>query len=302
MPRAAGFAADAHVTPPAVSVLLPAYNAAATIDVAVRSILGQTFQDIELIVIDDGSRDGTAQRVEALQDGRIRIFSEGRNAGLAVRLNQGIDLARGRYIARMDADDVAYPERLERQFRFMETNLGVDLLGARALVFEGEGEIVGLLPFHETHEQLCRRLWNGIYLPHPTWFGRAAWFRRFRYGIPEVVRAEDQDLLLRACGESCYACLPEVLLGYRQGAYSLRRTLKARQQMFRSQWRNHLRASRWGDAIMSVLVLAAKSGMDVFALLPLVGGLHPRNARQIPSPDVAARWRQVWAAACQCEP
>ena len=127
---------------PLVTVARSVFNAAATVGLAVRSILAQTCGDWELIVIDDGSTDRTREILSRAQDPRIRFIQEpSGNLGLAPRLNQCVRLARGRYIARMDADDVAYPQRLEKQVSFLQDHPDIDLLGTGAVVFKGEGEV-----------------------------------------------------------------------------------------------------------------------------------------------------------------
>ncbi|HBH80927.1 MAG TPA: glycosyltransferase family 2 protein, partial [Nitrospira sp.] len=106
---------------------MSAYNASGTIDLALRSILAQTYQNWELILVDDGSTDRTAERVLHVKDSRIRFIQESSgNMGLASRLNQCVRLARGEYIARMDADDVAYPQRFERQVQFLKEHRDID--------------------------------------------------------------------------------------------------------------------------------------------------------------------------------
>src|SRR5688572_24039063 len=118
---------------------MSAYNASGTIGLALRSILTQTYQNWELIVVDDGSIDRTPEIISCIQDSRVRFIREpSRNRGLAARLNQCVRLARGQYIARMDADDVAYPHRLERQVQFLEAHRDIDLLGTGAVIFKGE--------------------------------------------------------------------------------------------------------------------------------------------------------------------
>src|SRR5947209_5635284 len=113
---------------PKASVLLPAFNAEEHLPHAIESILCQTFDDFELLVIDDGSEDGTFDIAKhyAERDPRVVVVQCGTNGGIAKALNQGIDLARGEYIARMDADDWSYPYRLERQIEFMEAHPEID--------------------------------------------------------------------------------------------------------------------------------------------------------------------------------
>jgi glycosyltransferase involved in cell wall biosynthesis len=198
-----------------VTVAMSAYNASETIGLAIRSILAQTYQDWELIVVDDGSTDRTAEIISGMMNPRIRLIREPTgNRGLASRLNQCVRLARGQYVARMDADDVAYPRRLERQVRFLEEHRDIDLLGTGAVIFKGDGEIIGRYPTAGSHEAICRRPWWGFPLAHPTWMGKRAWFSSHPYA-DEDARCEDQALLLRSFSHSRFAALEEVLLGYR---------------------------------------------------------------------------------------
>ena len=233
-----------------------------------KSILGQSLGDFELLILDDGSTDSAVTELAALGDARIRILGDAVPQGLAARLNQGIDAARGQYIARMDADDYAFPQRLEKQAQFLGTHGDVDLVGCRAVVFrEGQGAI-GLLPFAGTHDEICAQIWRGIPLPHPTWMGRAAWFRRFRYAMPEVKRAEDQELLLRAYAGSRFACLDDVLLAYRQGAFDLAKTLTARWHLLCAQQKYFLAHRQWGMAGLNLLLTSVKIAVDLLAALP----------------------------------
>ena len=115
---------------PMVTVAMSVHNAAPTLESALQSILWQTFQDWELIVVDDGSTDQTPRILSRFTDRRVRLVQgEEGQKGLAFRLNQCVQLARGKYIARMDADDISYPERLERQVQYLETHPDIDLLG-----------------------------------------------------------------------------------------------------------------------------------------------------------------------------
>src|SRR5246127_2844835 len=110
--------------PPAISVVMAVYNSAAVVAEAVDSVLNQTFRDFEFIIIDDGSTDssGDILRQYAQRDARIRLYAQ-ENCGLIASLNRGCKLAQGRYIARMDADDISLPARFEKQFRFLEEHL-----------------------------------------------------------------------------------------------------------------------------------------------------------------------------------
>lgn len=200
---------------PRISVGMPVYNAGEPLRLAVFSILAQTFADWEMLIIDDGSSDGSLDFLAGIDDARIRVLRDGMNKGLAARLNEAIDLARGEYFARMDQDDVSYPERFSRQLAYLEQHPEIDLLATGALRISEAGEALDRFPLAVTHEEICARPWQGFYFPHPTWMGRSAWFRKFRYQIPGPYFCEDQELLLRSYTTSRFACLPEVLFAYR---------------------------------------------------------------------------------------
>jgi glycosyltransferase involved in cell wall biosynthesis len=279
---------------PVVSIVLPVYNAGATLPLALASMVRQTYRDWELILIDDASTDGCVSGLGP-QDERVRIVREEKNGGLAARLNQGIDLARGRYLARMDQDDIAYPERLEAQVKFLERHPDIDLVAARTLLFRNDGSAIGLSPLRRTHEEICAAPWRGFFLPHPTWMGKIEWFRRHRYRIPEVVRAEDQDLLLRSFRTSRFACLPEVLLGYRQPGLPLGKVLTARTNLARAQWSVNLSQGHPGDAVLGLLACAFKALAD--SLLAAVGARRvfiTRQTRGAPQEEID-RWQKLWA-------
>lgn len=115
---------------PAVSVLLPVFNGAKTLGLAIKSILSQSFKDFEMVIIDDGSIDNSSQIINSYSDKRIRLFQRN-HAGLASSLNFGISKCRGKYIARMDADDISLGNRLANQKKFLDNNPSVDIVATR---------------------------------------------------------------------------------------------------------------------------------------------------------------------------
>jgi len=253
---------------PLVSVLLPCRNGARTLGLALRSILDQSFNDFEILLVNDGSTDNSLEVVRSFCDSRIRILGDETGRGLSFRLNEGVKLARGQYIARMDADDVSFPERFAKQVSFLDANPEVSLLGCRAVVFRDSGDVVGLLPFSRDHAMLCARPWRNIPLPHPSWMGRRHWFEAHPYRMPEVPRAEDQELLLRSYPDSCYACLDEVLLGYRQGNFQLKRTLLARGALLSAQLGIFSRRREWQYFVSALMMSSVKIVVDCLAALP----------------------------------
>ncbi len=280
---------------PLVTVAMSAYNASGTIALALRSLLHQTYPDWELIVIDDGSTDRTAERVLSLKDSRIRFIQEpSGNKGLASRLNQCVRLARGRYIARMDADDVAYPQRLERQVQYLETHRDIDLLGTGAVIFRGEGEVIGRYPTASSHEAICARPWWGFPLAHPTWMGKRTWFLSHPYS-DEDTRCEDQALLLQSFSHSCFAALEEVLLGYRVTEIDAAKLGRGRLNYCRRLLaRVHdLPSLRW--AMMGVGLHSAALVRDVVLQLRRTVGSGARRSWGSAGSAERDRWRSVWA-------
>ena len=268
-------------------------NAERTLPAALASLAGQTYRNWELILLDDGSTDGSVAAARRPADSRVTLRADGMHRGLATRLNEAIDLARGKYLARMDADDVCYPERFERQVAFLETHPEVDLLGTGAMVFAGEGAPLGLFPARARHDEICARPWAGFYLAHPTWMGRLEWFRRHRYD-PTVTKAQDQDLLLRAWDSSRYAALVEPLLGYRQEALSLGKVLAGRYFFCRALVR---KARATGAPLFALRGLAGQGGKALVDTIAVATGLSRRilrhRAQAFPDRE-AARWREVW--------
>src|ERR1700733_14082702 len=118
------------MTNPIITIAMPFYNSAATLELAIRSLLNQSYGNFELLLCDDGSDDQGFAIARSFDDPRLICWSDGRRLRLAARLNECIDRARGLYLARMDADDIAYPDRLARQLAFLGSHPDVDLCSA----------------------------------------------------------------------------------------------------------------------------------------------------------------------------
>ncbi|HET7175337.1 MAG TPA: glycosyltransferase family 2 protein [Gammaproteobacteria bacterium] len=197
-----------------VSVVMPCYNAAPWLEAAVDSVLGQTHGDFELLAVDDGSTDATPRILAdaARRDNRVRVLGGGKNAGIVAALNQGLDQARGDYIARMDADDIALPARFARQIRFLEET-GVDLCGSWFREF-GAGLPRDVRWAHSEVALRTAMLFQST-LCHPTLMAKRQVFERLRYREGYAL-AEDYDLYARAYRYFRLANVPEVLLRYRR--------------------------------------------------------------------------------------
>ena len=177
---------------PTASVLMPVYNGRDLVLEAVRSVLEQTFDDFEFIIIDDGSDDGTSQLLESVRDPRVRILHNPQNLGLASSLKRGLDEARGEFVARMDHDDFAFPERLEKQIEFLRTNPGYVAVGCQLAVTEDSKEYLWRWPVGDL--DIRWQLLFDTALSHPGLLGRTAAFRAAGGYDDTKAYPEDYDL------------------------------------------------------------------------------------------------------------
>ncbi|MEW6427161.1 MAG: glycosyltransferase family A protein [Thermodesulfobacteriota bacterium] len=251
---------------PLLTVAMPVYNAGRHLRAAVASVVAQTFRDWELLIIDDGSTDDALLTIEDISDPRVRILRDGRNKGLAARLNEAIDLARGSYFARMDQDDVSYPERFQCQLDLLLRSPGIDVVAVRAITISVEDELLGYFPVATTHERICARPWLGFYFPHPTWLGHTSWFRRHRYATPGPYFCEDQELLLRTHARSRFAAVDRILFAYRvRQRINLRKQLKTRFTLCSLQVSYFLHQRQPVNFFMAILAFGGRVASDLLS-------------------------------------
>lgn len=203
---------------PKVSVIIASYNGERFVAESVRSVLDQTFRDLELIVVDDGSTDGTRAILRELASGdpRMRLV-EKENEGLIATLNRAISEAKGEYIARLDHDDVSLPLRIERQAAFLDAHRDYVAVGCLMRKMTEDGTIVGKVRIR--HEKLRhdpggfppRQQW--LYGPTPMM--RAEALRKIGGYRPQFLASEDRDLCWRLGALGPMERLPEVLVSYR---------------------------------------------------------------------------------------
>ena len=197
---------------PTISVIMPAYNAEKYINEAIDSILAQTFTDFEFIIIDDGSTDSTCAIVESYSDSRIRFFKNEHNLGVAATLNRGLDLARGEYIARMDADDISLPTRFEKQAAYMDSHPDVVVCGTGVECFGARHETRF---FSETDAQLKIDLLFGCCFAHPSVIIRSSVISSGFHYDTAFDKMEDYELWWRISNFGKLASIHEILLKYR---------------------------------------------------------------------------------------
>ena len=210
---------------PKVSVILPAFNAAAHLGKAIDSILSQSFNDFELIIINDGSTDNTLEVLAKCGDPRIKVITQ-ENLGLPKALNQGLAIARGPYIARQDADDISLPTRLEKQVQFLDQNPEYGLIGTWSQIMTPAG-LTDRQHLHPTSNgQIQVQLLMNNQFVHSSVMFRASCLKTTgQYSEdPEHFPPEDYDLWLKIAKHFMVANLPEVLLQYLEEPNSISRT------------------------------------------------------------------------------
>lgn len=205
-----------------VSVILPAFNSAEYIEDAVACILGQSYRDLELIVMYEKSDDDTLEKILALQknDQRIRI-SFCKNKGLAEALNEGIDLARGQFVARMDADDLCHTERLSKQIELLEKS-GADVCGCHYQVISKSGKIKFVTMVALNHFLIGVSMTSGVPFAHGSALIRKSYLDKNKVRYKKGFPAEDYDLWLTVYGEGGkFINYDEILYSYRDIESSL---------------------------------------------------------------------------------
>jgi glycosyltransferase involved in cell wall biosynthesis len=195
---------------PLISVIMPAYNAGAYLAEAIESILNQTCGDFELLLLDDGSTDNTREIATSYQDKRIRYLPNKLNLKLVATLNRGLDLARGHYIARMDADDVSLPQRFEKQVKFLEENEDVVCVGTgmRTLGLDNDYDIL----YDSRSEVVKVLLLFSCKIAHATVLLKHDLLRRYPIRFNNAyLHVEDFDFFYRLSRIGKVCSIPEIL-------------------------------------------------------------------------------------------
>lgn len=243
---------------PSISVLMPVYNAAAFLREAITSVLDQSHADFELLIINDGSSDGSDAIVRSFADPRVRYVAHERNQGLIAVLNEGLELARGRCIARMDADDVMRKDRLAKQFAFMEVHPGIAVVASFVDYINADGEITGVWDIDRatvTEADISAMMPRTNCIAHPSVLIRKEAVDGLRYA-PQQKGAEDWDLWLRLLARGKrIAKIAEPLMGYRVHPGSVMAGEKGRSaQEFRLlRTRHRFLLGEWGKLHVSAL-------------------------------------------------
>ena len=197
-----------------ISVIMPAYNAGEFIEKAVESILTQSYPYFELLIFEDCSTDNTFEILQGIQDDRIRLFPSESNRGYLVHLNEGIEKSRGKYIARMDADDISAPNRFAEQVEFLEKNPVYGLCGCWFREFNGKKEFVKKPPVHHVDLELILLKKNPFCHSSVMLRKEVLVKQNLRYDL-EYYTSEDYLLWSRLARVSCMHVIPKILHAYR---------------------------------------------------------------------------------------
>ena len=266
---------------PAVTIGLPFHAERACLGDAIRSVFAQTVTDWELLLVDDGSTDGSLDIARSVRDPRVHVVSDGTRRRLSFRLNQISQLARGELVARLDADDMLHPERLERQLRVLSEQPSVDLVSTAMANIRADGELLSIAgdgPLRADPRSVLRR---GL-LSHGTMTARRAWMLANPYS-EQYPRAEDHDLFVRTYGTVRVEHLNEALylLRYRKEAEGMLRDYIATRRDNRRVIRKHGRPMVGRLALAPILAesFAKEAVFRVVTALGRQGALIARRGR-----------------------
>jgi glycosyltransferase involved in cell wall biosynthesis len=216
---------------PVVTVGLPFCDHRATLEAAVRSIFAQTLPNWTLVLVDDGSRDGSGDFAARIRDDRVTLLRFDDSAGLAARLNQIAALASTPFLARMDADDLMHPRRLEMQVARLERAPIAEVVGSATYVIDVDGRLVGIRGMRPLDLRPRSVLRRGVFV-HPTISGTTSWFRRHPYDT-SLDRAQDRDLWCRTFSSSSFDQLLTPLHFYREGRIDVRKYARSERALRR---------------------------------------------------------------------
>jgi len=203
---------------PSISVVMPVYNCAKYVREAIESILNQTYQDFEFIIVNDGSTDNTQGILNeyANKDKRIKLINQS-NQGIVLALNNGLSHAKGEWIARLDADDIAMPERLEQQLDYVKKRPEVVLLGSGYIVIDQYGNEIKKYRYPSNHKDIIRQIEVGNSpFPHSSAFFRKSITQEVGLYRNRLNGAEDCDLWLRIGNSGLINCMPMALIKLRK--------------------------------------------------------------------------------------
>jgi glycosyltransferase involved in cell wall biosynthesis len=254
----------ANIKDKKISVIMSVYNGMPYLKEAVKSILSQSYRTFEFIIVDDASTDGSWDYLKNIKDERLTLIKNKKNRGLSASLNKALKIAKGKYIARMDADDISKRTRIEAQINFLEKNPKIALCGTWAKKIDKDGKIIGNMLYPISPEEIKKKiaLFNPII--HPSIMARKTFFDKLGGYREEFDGAEDYDLLARGVHMFKYANIPEELLMLRFS--KTRRSQKSMHKMDKLDLKVKLNLIREGGITPSSFFALAKKLAFIYLL------------------------------------
>ena len=200
---------------PLISVIMPVFNGEKYLQSAIDSVLSQTINNFEFIIVDDCSTDSTSKILKNIKDKCVKIYRNTSNLGVASSLNRALKLAKGKYIARMDADDISYPSRLQKQLEFLESNPSVVACGVQVEIIDAQNRSTSTRSFPQSATSCHDYLMLTSPILHPTLMARASVYKKIGY-TAKYKTAEDWDLYFKLLKFGQLQNLPDTLYSYRQ--------------------------------------------------------------------------------------
>lgn len=219
-----------------VSVIIPCYNSEKYIEKCIESVINQSYSNIEIILIDDGSQDNTYEIISKVTDHRLRIVRNENNLGIVDCLNKGIELSQGKYIARLDADDYMMRNRIELQVDFLEKNKEFVMVGSNHILIDEKGNILKYSSYPESSKEIYIMKYFMNPMSHPTVLFRKSIFKEFRYTC-EYADCEDYKLWFEISKKHQIANIPQYTTCHRLHPYSISAKSSMQQEIaFRLIW------------------------------------------------------------------
>ncbi len=252
-----------QMSEPLVSITSAIYNEESYLLDMIKSVFAQTFTDWELILVDDGSTDNSLEVARSIDDSRIRLFANPQNMGRSKTLNRITTLARGKYIARMDADDICSMTRIAKQVELIESEPDVDVVGTGMCYLDSTDKPVGYMYAEPSHRQICRRPSRTFGISHGSLLGKKTWFEKNLYD-ESISLAIDFNLFFRTYKHSTFANVPEPLYYYRlDKSFSLKQQWVAREASARFLFNHYKQAGNWWRAFANWFVQYGKFAATV---------------------------------------
>lgn len=233
---------------PLVSITSAFYNTGPMILDMIKSVFAQTFTDWELLLLDDGSTDNTLELVQSIDDPKVKVFTNGQNKGRSFSLNRLTNLANGKYIARMDSDDMSSTTRVEKQVDLIESDKNIDVVGTGMYYLDNKDNPLGRTRPPVSHAEICAHPSRTFNIAHGTILAKKSWFEENKYD-ETLSYAIDFNLLLRAYEHSKFSNVSTPLYYYRlHSSFSLKKVLIGRLTCAKFLFKHYVGRKCIGDA------------------------------------------------------